>query len=75
MIGKGSADISAGATLEFTKRVEQTIAFGPGGGTLELLDPLHQTGHITGFATGDTISLAGDWALVSNLTHPTHGDD
>ena len=53
VIGKGSADISGGGTLEFTKRVEQTIAFGAGGGTLELLDPLHQTGHITGFATGD----------------------
>ena len=31
---------------------------------------MHQTGHIIGFKTGDTISLAGDWALGS-LTHPT----
>ena len=72
VIGKGSADISGGGTLEFTKRVEQTIAFGAGGGTLELLDPLHQTGHINGFATGDTISLAGDWIFSSPLFHPTH---
>ena len=76
VIGKGTADISGGGTLEFTKRVEQTIAFGAGGGTLELLDPLHQTGHITGFATGgNTISLlnspAGGW-VFSSLLHPTH---
>jgi hypothetical protein len=76
VIGKGKADISGGATLEFTKRVEQTINFGAGGGTLELLDPLHQTGHIAGFTTGDTISLAnspaGDW-VFGTLTHPTKG--
>ena len=37
MIGNshGSADISGGGTLEFTKRVDQTIDFGTGGGTLE----------------------------------------
>jgi hypothetical protein len=71
VVGTGSADISGGGTLEFTKRVQQTINFGTGGGTLDLLDPLHQSGHITGFATGDTISMAGDWAFGS-LTHPTH---
>jgi hypothetical protein len=70
VIGHGSADISGGGTLEFAKKVEQTFFFGAGGGTLDLLDPLHQSGHIVGFAKGDTISLSGDWAFGS-LAHPT----
>jgi hypothetical protein len=70
VIGKGSADISGGGTLEFNKGVTQKIDFGVGGGTLDLLDPTHQSGNIKGFATGDTISLAGDWVFGS-LTNPT----
>ena len=76
VIGNGSADISGGGTLEFAKKVVQNIDFGTGGGTLSLLDPTafdaHGSGSIAGFAAGDTISLAGDWAL-RKLTNPTSG--
>jgi hypothetical protein len=76
VIGNGSADISGGGTLEFAKKVVQNIDFGPGGGTLSLLDPTtfdaHGSGSIAGFAAGDTISLAGDWTL-RKLTNPTSG--
>jgi hypothetical protein len=72
--GTGSADISGGGTLEFAKKVVQNIDFGTGGGTLSLLDPTafdaHGSGSIAGFAAGDTISLAGDWAF-HKLTNPT----
>ena len=74
--GHGSADISGGGTLEFAKKVVQNIDFGTGGGTLSLLDPTafdaHGSGSIAGFAAGDTISLAGDWAF-GTLTNPTSG--
>jgi hypothetical protein len=76
VIGNGSADISGGGTLEFAKKVDQNIVFGTGGGTLNLLDPTafdaHGSGNIAGFAAGDTISLAGDWAF-RKLTNPTSG--
>ena len=77
--GTGSADISGGGTLEFAKKVVQNIDFVPAdggthGGTLSLLDPTafdaHGSGSIAGFAAGDTISLAGDWAF-HKLTNPT----
>jgi hypothetical protein len=52
------------------------LDFGAGGGTLSLLDPTAfdalGSGHIAGFAAGDTISLAGDWAFHT-LTNPTSG--
>jgi hypothetical protein len=74
--GRGSADISGGGTLEFAKKVDQNIDFGTGGGTLSLLKPtafdVHGSGSIAGFAAGDTISLAGDWAFGA-LTNPTSG--
>jgi hypothetical protein len=74
--GHGSADISGGGTLEFAKKVVQNIDFGAGGGTLSLLDPTafdpRGSGSITGFAAGDTITLAGDWAFGA-LTNPTSG--
>jgi hypothetical protein len=74
--GRGSADISGGGTLEFAKKVVQNIDFGPGGGTLSLLDPTAfdagGSGSIAGFAAGDTISLAGNWAFGA-LTNPTSG--
>ncbi len=74
--GHGSADISGGGTLEFAKKVHQNIDFGTGGGTLSLLDPTafnaRGSGSIAGFAAGDTISLAGDWAF-GTLTNPTSG--
>jgi hypothetical protein len=77
--GHGSADLSGGGTLEFAKKVVQNIDFvtpigGTHGGTLSLLDPTafdaHGSGSIAGFAAGDTISLAGDWAFHL-LTNPT----
>jgi hypothetical protein len=72
--GHGSADISGGGTLEFAKKVHQNIDFDTGGGTLSLLDPTafdaRGSGSITGFAAGDTISLAGDWAF-GTLTNPS----
>ena len=60
--------------MEFAQNVVQNIDFGAGGGTLSLLDPTafdaHGSGSIAGFAAGDTISLAGDWAFHT-LTNPT----
>ena len=61
--GKGTADISGGGTLEFSKAVTENIAFGAGGGTLSLLEPGKQSGNIAGFSVGDTIGLHGSCAF------------
>ena len=63
--GKGTDTISGASTLEFDSTVGggQTIDFS--GGALDLLDPQGFSGKIAGFASLDTVQLAGDWTLSS----------
>jgi hypothetical protein len=63
--GKGTDTISGGSTLEFDSTVGggQTIDFL--GGALDLLDPQGFSGKIAGFASPDTVQLAGDWNFSS----------
>ena len=62
--GNGTDTIS-GSTLEFDSTVGdgQTIDFS--GGALDLLDPQGFSGKIAGFASLDTVQLAGDWNFSS----------
>jgi hypothetical protein len=62
--GNGTDTIS-GSTLEFDSTVGggQTVDFS--GGALDLLDPQGFAGKIAGFASPDTVQLAGDWTLSS----------
>jgi hypothetical protein len=57
--------ISGASTLEFDSTVGggQTIDFS--GGALDLIDPQGFSGKIGGFASPDTIQLAGDWIFSS----------
>ena len=59
----GTDTISDGSTLEFGSTVGggQTVDFS--GGALDLLDPQGFSGKIAGFASPDTVQLAGDWTL------------
>ena len=75
MSGKGADTISGASTLEFDSTVGggQTIDFS--GGALDLIDPQGFSGKIAGFASPDTIQLAGDWIFSSFSENAigTHG--
>jgi len=60
LTGSGTAEVGAGGglALESSVSAAQTIAFQPGGGILQLFDPLSVAGGITGFGPGDYIDLA-----------------
>jgi hypothetical protein len=63
--GNGADTISGGSTLEFGSTVGggQTVDFS--GGALDLLGPQGFSGKIAGFASPDTVQLAGDWNFSS----------
>jgi hypothetical protein len=63
--GNGSETISGASTLEFDSTVGggQTIDFSDG--ALDLIDPQGFSGKIAGFASPDTVQLAGDWTFSS----------
>jgi hypothetical protein len=69
--GNGTDTISA-STLEFDSTVGggQTIDFS--GGALDLIDPQGFSGKIAGFASPDTVQLAGDW-IFSHFSETGNG--
>jgi hypothetical protein len=75
--GNGTDTISGASTLEFDSTVGggQTVDFLGGdfsGGALDLINPQGFSGKIAGFASPDTVQLAGDWNL-SNFSETGNG--
>ena len=70
--GTGDLRVGSGAVLDLNGSVRTglSVTFGPGGGLLQLDDPLDFSGTITNFGPGDVIAF-GSGTVVSDSLDPT----